>query len=107
MAFTSLGKITVTTAGTPVQVITKTTNCNTVSFQALSTNTGKIYIGLNNIVKASLANVLRVLEPPIASPTTLDSWSPQGITIGPIDLSQIWLDSDTSGEGMLVSFLTN
>jgi hypothetical protein len=108
MALFSIGKKTVTTAGTPVQVIATSTNCTAAYFQALSTNTGKIYIGAGaGLIKASFANVLRVIVPPPASPLTLDSWNPQGITMGPIDLSTIWVDSDNSGEGILVSFLTN
>ena len=106
--FVSLGKVTVTTAGIPVQLAAKTTNCNVAYFQALSTNTGKIYIGVTaGLVKATLANVLRVLLPPPATPLTLDSFSPQGITPGPIDLSTIFVDADNSLEGILVSYLVS
>ena len=103
--FVSLGKIAVTTAGVPQQVVLVTTNCNVAYFQALSTNTGKIYIGLSGLVKATLANVLRVLVPPPTTPLTLDSWNPQGITQAPIDLSTIFLDADTSGQGLVISYL--
>lgn len=103
--FVALGKKTVATAGTPVQVVLVTTNCNAVYFQALSTNTGKVYVGLSGLVKATLVNVLRVLVNPPATPLFLDSWSPQGITIGPIDLVNVFLDVDTNGEGALISYL--
>lgn len=106
MALVSFGKKTVTVAGTPVQVTTTVTNLNTLYVQALSSNSGKIYLGLAGIVKASLANVLRVLVPPPTTPLTLDSFSPgSGVSVGPMDLSTIWLDSDNSGEGVLISYL--
>ena len=105
--FVSLGKTTVVSAGTPVRVINSTTNCNVVFFQALSTNTGKVYVGISGMVKATFVNVLRVLVPPPATPLTLDSWSPQGITPGPIDLSTIFIDADNNTEGMLISYLVS
>jgi hypothetical protein len=105
--FVSLGKITVPTPGTPVSLATKTTNCNGVFFQALSANTGKVYIGLNGMVKATFTNVMRVLVPPPATPLTLDSWSPQGITIAPIDISTILVDADNPNEGILLCYLVN
>lgn len=103
----SLGKIVVTTAGTPVQVVSGTTNCNTVYFSALSGQAGQqMYIGLKGLVKATLVGVLHILQKPLATPATLDQWAPgSGVSVGPIDLSTIYVDADTSGDGILVSYL--
>ena len=101
----TLGKVTVPSAGTPVQLSTKTLNANSAYFQALSGNTGKMYVGLAGMIKTTLVNVLHVIVPPPASPLTLDSWDVVGITIGPIDFSQLWIDADTSTQGLLISYL--
>jgi hypothetical protein len=102
----SFGIVTVPTAGIPVQVSPTPTNCNAVYFQALSTNLGKIYIGLKNLKSSTLVGGLRVLMPPPVSPLFLDSWNPQGRTAAaPIDLSALYVDVDNSGEGVEISYL--
>jgi hypothetical protein len=104
----SLGKITVTTAGTPVRVAATVTNANTVFFSTLSTQVGQqIYIGLSGLVKATFVNVLKILQKPLATPATLDSWVVQSnVSMAAVDLSTIFVDADTSGDSVLVSYLT-
>jgi len=104
MALASFGKKTVTTAGTIVQVTTTPTNCNQLFIQALTANTGKIYIGLSTLVKATLVGALFVL--PIPTANILPVYNPVApVADGAIDLATIWLDSDVNGEGVLISYL--
>lgn len=102
----SFGVVIVSTAGHPMQISLVPINCNAIYFQALSTNTGKIYIGLAGLNKSTLANNLRVLLPPPAGAVTLDSWNPQArASHGPMDLSTIFIDADNSGEGVEIAYL--
>ena len=104
MGAISIGKVTVTTAGTPVQVTATSTRCQAISLQALSTNTGKIYVGnAQAMSKSTLANVLGVVAVPTANTIPSASISQQG-TAG-LDASSFWLDSDNSGEGVLVGLI--
>lgn len=103
----SFGKVTVTTAGTPVRLTANTLNCNSVFFSTISGQSGQqMYIGLSGLVKATLVNVLRVLQKPVATPASLDNW-PIICEVGqsPLDLSTIFIDADTSGDSLLVSYL--
>jgi hypothetical protein len=98
--------IFVPTPGKPVRVVPIQTNCNAIYFEVLPTNTGKIYIGLSNLVSSTLVGALRVLLPPPANPQFLDSWYAQGRTaMGPIDASTIFIDSDNANEGVMISYL--
>ena len=98
--------VTVGAAGTPQQVSPTTINCNAVYFEALASNTGKVYIGLKNLVASTLVGCLRVLVPPPTTPLFLDHWQAQSRTsMGPIDLSQIYIDTDVNGEGVMISYL--
>jgi hypothetical protein len=102
----SFGKKTVTTAGTIVQVTTTPTNLNGLVIQALAANTGQIYVGLSNLVKSTLVGCLYVIGKPPTAFGELPRYIVQsGVSVAPVDLSVIWLDSDVSGEGVLISYL--
>ena len=107
MPLVSLGKITVVSAGTPVQVSPTSINCNTVFFQALAHQKGpQIYVGFKDMDKKTLADVLQILEK-TATPLQrlLDRWTiTSSISLGPFDLSLFYIDADTSGDGLLVSY---
>lgn len=107
MAFTSLGKIAIT-SGTPKQVVTTTLNCNAAHFQfPFVGNTGpQAYIGTSGIVIATLANVLHILLKRAAATDPIDYWLAQAnVAAGPIDLSTIFIDGDHTGDVVLVSYL--
>lgn len=104
MANISLGKVTVASAGTPQQVISTQTQAHSYLVQALSTNTGKVYIGSKTMVKSTLVGVFAVL----AAPTTnlLPSFaSAVSYSSSHFDLQNVYLDVDNSGEGALVSIV--
>lgn len=103
MPISSIGKVTVSTAGTPVQVTSTITDCQAISIQALAANTGKIYVGLKNMNKTTLVGVVAVL----AVPTTniipsFNAYQPQ---IAGLNADAFYVDADVSSEGVLVAFL--
>ena len=107
-----LGKITVPVAGTPVRCSSTQTivpsgdsfPVHSVLIQALTANSGKVYIGDRNMVVATLANVIAVLA--IPSGGAIPSFS-VALTLAPnaINLADLFLDVDVNGEGALVSIL--
>lgn len=119
MALQALGKVTVGTAGTPVAVspaasavppltpdgTTGFATVQSVMLQALPTNTGKIYIGLKGLNSTTLANCLVILPAPsdaIKGPFTSASFSQPFVPAG-VNLSDMVIDADNSGEGVIVS----
>ena len=111
-----VGKITVPTAGTPIQLsaqaaftaaltraglATTFVKVHAVHFQALPGNSGKVYLGESGLVKATYVLVGFTFPAPTSGffPTfgITEETSPAGV-----DCSVIWLDVDTSGEGLSV-----
>lgn len=99
------GATTVTTAGTPVQLLstappTKATGC---TITAKSTNTGTIWLGFTSGVSA--ANKLGTpLGPPVTAGQpgatyTCDPWGAAAFSLG-----SIWLDTTNSGDGASYSW---
>ena len=108
MGLVSLGKITVASAGTPVQFSSTVLNCNAVYISTITGQSGQqMYIGVKSFVKATLVGVLKILQKPIAStPVYLDNWVVQSnVAAGPIDLSTLYVDADTTNDAVLVSYL--
>ena len=102
----SLGKITVTTSGTIVRATSGLTNpaavlpCQSISFQALSTNAGKIYVGLSTLVHTTLVGCLSVLAVPTTN--TLPAYVVSSVSVAGVNGADYWLDADNSGEGVLI-----
>lgn len=98
--------ITVPTAGTPVQVSTTRIPAHAILIEALWTNTGRVYIGDSTLVVGTKTGLLNVLPPPTGNMFPAVS---AGIPAAPngLDLSQIWIDVQTNGEGVLVSYIQN
>lgn len=106
--FLALGKIPIPNAGQPVQVVAPPSmnppSCHAVIIEALPTNTGKIYIGLQDLDKVSLAQVLIIL--PVPTVNLLPTFSIAVTVAGnAINIGNLWLDADNSGEGVLLSAL--
>lgn len=108
MSLHALGKVTVVTAGTPVEVtINQTTPsaryaAHSFMVEALPANTGKIYVGFVGLNKGTLANVLAIIPVPtvnlIPSFSSTIAYAPGGF-----NLADIYIDADVNGEGALVS----
>lgn len=107
---TAIGRIVSVVPGTPVR-FTKDQSlpgekfaCHGVLAQACPANTGKVYIGLSNMNKTSLAQVIAVLA--IPTDNTIPSFT-AALTLSPnaVNLADLYLDADVIGEGALVSVL--
>jgi hypothetical protein len=106
--FNPLGKIVVPTPGTPVQFTSNQKNptvylvCHAFMAEVLPTNAGKTYIGIASMNKSTLVGVIAILLP--ASSTVLPTFSAT-IAYAPnaIELTQLYVDADNSGEGVLIS----
>ena len=83
------GTTTVTTAGTRVQLTTTVTPCFYVIIAGKTTNVGYIFIGGTG-VSATSGIMIAAL---------------QSVRIDIDDLSKIWIDTDTSGEGVQYSYV--
>lgn len=106
------GKITVPAAGTPVNVPVPPsvagpgspglTTVHAFVVQALAANTGKVYIGIAGLNKSTLANVLIVLPVPTANLLPAFSVSITAAA-NALSLSDLWIDVDNNGDGVLLS----
>jgi len=104
------GRIIVSTPGVPVPVTALQTdainrlNVHAVLIQALSSNTGKVYIGTRDINRSTLAGVYAVLAVP--TPSVIPTFS-AALTLAPagIQVQDMYLDVDLGGEGALVTVL--
>jgi hypothetical protein len=102
----SLGLVIVTTAGTPVPVSATPLNCNAAYFTTVraSQSGQQMYVGVTGMNKSTLAGVMKVLEKPTATAADSFQMTPKkGKAL--IDLSRVYIDADTSGDGILVSAL--
>jgi hypothetical protein len=106
MALKSFGWKTVASAGTPERLTATRTPAQSVLIQVVTTNTGDMYIGTSASMDptdgtdmvAVLSNPTADAQPPSFSLTANDA-------ANGIDLSEIWIDSEISGEEVLVSYL--
>lgn len=94
----SIADVTVTTAGTEVQLSSTTIRASSVTIQALNTNTGFIYVGDSNVASG------RGIELDAGQAITISadlSGRPGG---DEIDLSDIYVDSSVNGEKVKVVY---
>lgn len=90
------GKKTITTAGTAEALVSNSTPCKTVTIQALLSNTGKVYVGTSSVSSTTYGVVLSAGETFSLSNEGHDSR---------IDLSTIYIDVDTNGEGVTFFYM--
>lgn len=110
MPLVALGKIVVAAAGTPVPLssVTGGNNCTAIYFSTIQGQSGQqMYVGTKTMVKATLVGVYKILQKPIAAtPVYLDNWILQNFAGACVaDANAIYLDADTSGDGLLVTLL--
>lgn len=105
-----IGKLTVPVPGTPVAVQallaqpTKPYLCHGVMFQALPTNTGRIFIGTVEMDSTTLANVFAILA--IPTDNQLPTFS-AALTISPngLKLNEFYIDAEVPDDGVLITVL--
>ncbi len=105
MNIVPLGKIAVTTAGTPVQILAAGAKCAAIIVAAIGGTTGKMYFGTSTVNKTTLAGAIKEFLPSAASGFA-DSIIIDNTEDGnPLQMSDYWLDSTVNGEGLLVSYV--
>jgi len=103
----ALGRVNVATPGTLVQLSSNTgLRASKIFFQVIPVLTGKGYIGKAGMVRATLANVIRVLWPNsgggLSDSFFLESQQDSDV----LNLSEYYVDMDVAGEGLLVTYWT-
>ena len=109
MSLRSLGQVT-TNAGTPIRLTTNESDatahlaCHSFMCEALQGNTGRVYIGSADMVRATGVGVYAVI--PIPTDTVLPAFTAT-ISFLPnaLVMNELFLDVDVNGEGVLVSYL--
>ena len=106
----SLGKVVVPVAGVPIRITQNQADplarspCQSMLFQQIAGNTGKVYIGDGTLDKATYVGVLAVLAVPttnsLPSASATQPNAPAGLAAG-----DYFVDADVSGEGCLVSII--
>lgn len=106
----ALGVIQVPLAGVPLRVTSVLPNpterftCHGVMFQALPTNAGRVYIGMEGMNRVTFVNMLAFLAIPTAN--VIPSYS-AALTLSPaaILLTTMFVDVDSNNDGVIVSVL--
>jgi hypothetical protein len=107
MTFKCLGRFNVATPGTPVPLTTDSTvTASKIFFQVVPGLTGKTYVGVPSMTKATLAGVARILWPNSSGgfSETFRIESQDGENS--IRLKDYAIDADVAGEGLLVTYWT-
>lgn len=106
MRIVSIGKVTVTAAGTPVQLIQSPppNGACRIIIEPLVGNSGKAYIGLVNMSVSTGAAIIKTFLPPATSGIN-DSWEIDTDGEGnSLDVSTFYGDVQTSSQGFNVSY---
>lgn len=111
-ALVSCGKTVVVNSGIPVPVVIPPkvagpgspglSTVHAFMIEALSSNIGKVYVGTSDLNKGTLAGVLVVLPVPTANFLPTFSVSVTSAA-NALSLSDLWIDADNAGEGVLIS----
>ena len=102
-----LGRINVATPGTLVPLSTNTSlRASKIYFQVIPGLTGKGYIGKSGMVRATLANVIRVLWPNTSGGFSDSFFLESNQDADSLNLAEYYVDMDVAGEGLLVTYWT-
>ena len=105
MTQTSLGRVNVSTPGTPVRLSTDPTKrVSKLFLQAIPGLTGKTYIGTSAMNKSTLAGVSRILSPNTGGGIPDQFFLQTQDGEDSIPLSDYAIDADVPGEGLLVAY---
>lgn len=107
MQINTLGRVNVTTPGTPVPLTSNPAiTASKVFFQVIPGLTGKTYVGIPTMTKATLAGAARVLWPNTSGGFSENFWVIAQDGRNSIQLSDYAVDADVAGEGLLVTYWT-
>lgn len=107
MTINCKGRVNVVTPGTPTRLSTDSTvTASKLFFQAIPGLTGKTYVGVPAMTKATLAGVARTLCPNAASGFSENFEIESQDGENSIRLADYAIDADVAGEGLLVTYWT-
>jgi len=107
MTQTSMGRVNVSTPGTPVPLSTNPTQRVSKLFvQVIPGLTGKAYLGSPGMSKSTLAGISRILWPNASGGISDQFFLQTQDGRDSIPLSQYAIDVDVAGEGLLVTYWT-
>jgi len=100
----SLGRVNVAAAGTPVRLTADASiRARRLSLTVIAGLTGKMYLGVANMNKDSLAGVIREFWPNptggISDKEVIEAPPGSSLTV-----ADYWLDAAVNGEGMIVAY---
>ena len=102
-----LGRVNVATPGTLVPLSTDpTARASKIFFQVIPGLTGKGYIGTNGLLRATLANTIRVLWPNPSGGISDSFFLEAHSDSDALYLSEYYIDMDVAGEGLLITYWT-
>lgn len=98
--------VTVATGGTPIQVTTDATiKVSAIKAQTILGESGKMYLGNSQAMsKTTYANVLAVLSPVASGPLDRFELVSDENRNG-FQLSSFWVDAETNGQHLLVTYV--
>jgi hypothetical protein len=107
MTVTTLGRVNVTTPGTPVPLSTDPTQrVSKIFAQVVPGLTGKGYLGKSNLIRATLAGVIRILWPNSGGGFSENMLIESSDGTDSLNLAEYFVDMDVAGEGLLISYWT-
>jgi hypothetical protein len=107
MTHTSLGRVNVSTPGTPVPLSTNPTqSVSKLFFQVIPGLTGKTYIGKPGMNKSTMSGVSRILWPNASGGLSDQFFLEAQDGADVFQLSEYAIDADVAGEGLLVTYWT-
>lgn len=102
----SLGRIAVPTPGTPVRVTSDTSiRACRIRFAVVIGETGRVFLGLQGMNKATGAGVVKEFWPTGAGGGVADEFVVESAS-GDLRPSDYYLDANTAGEGLIVAYWT-
>ncbi len=100
----SLGKVVVSTPGTPVRVTSDTSiRAHRIRFAVAIGETGRVFLGVQGMNKATGAGVVKEFWPTGAGGGAADELVLESAT-GELRPSDYYLDANTAGEGLIFAY---
>ena len=100
----SLGKIAVSSPGTPVRVTSDTSiRAHRIRFAVVIGETGRVFLGVEGMNKATGAGVVKEFWPTGAGGGVADELVLESAS-GELRPSDYYIDANTAGEGLIITY---